>query len=141
MTFTIFRIHNRAGYKLTITLRELQKALGDDVMKFENILGEKIQLVGYFEMGKMIYKIIGKTKILQLIGDYDFINTRFGPYSYYIMNSNDVDLWKTDINPKELTLDLFRWGNKEIRLDADYKIKLLDVMVNLGADIYPLKAL
>lgn len=133
MTFTIFKIHNRAGYKLTITLRELQKALGDNVMRFENILGEKIQLVGYFEIEKMIYKIIGKTKILQLIGDYDFINTRFGSY-LYIMDSNDVDLWKTDINSRELILDLFRWGNKEIKLDADYKIKLLDVMVNLGAD-------
>lgn len=33
-------------------------------MKFENSLGEKIQLAGYFKMRKIICKMIGKKKIL-----------------------------------------------------------------------------
>lgn len=136
MTFTIFRVRvrNRVGYKLTITLGELQKALGDDVMKFENSLGEKIQLVGYFKMGKIICKMIGKKKILQLIRDYDFIDIRFGPSSYVILNKNDIDLWETEVDPKELRLNIFSWGNKRIGLDVNYKIRLLDVMVRLGAE-------
>lgn len=135
MTFTIFRIrvHNRVGYKLTITLGELQKALGDNVMKFENILGEKIQLVGYFKTKEIICKMIGKKKILQLIRDYDFINIRSEP-SLYVICKGDIDLWETEVDPKELRLNIFSWGNKEIGLDVNYKIRLLDVMVRLGAE-------
>lgn len=132
MTFIIFRVRvrNRVGYKLTITLGELQKALGDNVMKFENILGEKIQLVGYFKMGKIICKMIGKKKILQLIRDYDFIDIRLEPS----LHVNDIDLWETEVDPKELRLNILSWGNKGIRLDVNYKIRLLDIMVRLGAE-------
>ena len=85
-------------------------------------------------MGKIICKMIGKKKILQLIRDYDFIDIRFGPSSYVILNKNDIDLWETEVDPKELRLNIFSWGNKRIGLDVNYKIRLLDVMVRLGAE-------